>query len=248
MSGSSRANESRSPLHLTVNADGGVLLDIGGDRFLKLNPVGVEVWKFLAAGASEAQVVARIAEQYGVDPERVAADVHALLQKIVNLHLSPSSQQPVGQALAGDQTGGRSALPWYGDASRARPNSNIGTTFLAWVGLALFDLVLLVASLKVLCAGVRRWPIRRSHPTDPEISLRVCSAVERACVWYPRKAVCLQRSAVTTCLLRAQGLRARMTLGVRPMPFMAHAWVEVEGSVVNDWPNVKRFYGSLTSY
>ena len=27
-----------------------------------------------------------------------------------------------------------------------------------------------------------------------------------------------------------------MTLGVRPRPFMARAWVEVEGCVVNDLP------------
>lgn len=36
--------------------------------------------------------------------------------------------------------------------------------------------------------------------------------------------------------------------GGRPMPFLAHAWVEVEGRVVNDWPRVRQFYPPLGAY
>jgi hypothetical protein len=231
MSGSSSASESRSLLHLTANADGGVLLDVEHDRLLKLNPVGLEVWKLLAADATEAQIVARIAEQYGVDPGRVAPDVRALLQKIADLKLDAAAQTAIDAALRPAQPANGAALPWYGDAGRARPQTQPTTVVFAWLGLALFDLVLSVTSLKVLCACVGRWPIRRSRASDSQAAMRICGAVERACVWYPKKAVCLQRSAVTTCLLRTQGLPARLTLGVRPMPFMAHAWVEVEGAV-----------------
>jgi hypothetical protein len=248
MFGSSSASEGRSLLHLTANADGGVLLDMEHDRFLKLNRIGVEVWELLVAGATEANIVTRIAEQYRTDPARVTADVHALLQKIADMKLDAQVRMAIGPPPQSAQSAEVTWLPWYGDASRARPQTQPTTVVFAWIGLALFDLVLSLTSLKTLCACVRRWPTRRRHPSDPQRVMRACSAVERACVWYPKKAVCLQRSAVTTCLLRAQGLPARMTLGVRPMPFMAHAWVEVEGAVVNDWPNVKRFYGSLTSY
>jgi hypothetical protein len=38
-----------------------------------------------------------------------------------------------------------------------------------------------------------------------------------------------------------------MVIGVRPMPFLAHAWVEADGAVVNDWPKVKTFYHFLLS-
>jgi hypothetical protein len=38
-----------------------------------------------------------------------------------------------------------------------------------------------------------------------------------------------------------------MKIGIRPMPFLAHAWVEVEERVVNDWPGVKNYYQSLVT-
>ena len=39
-----------------------------------------------------------------------------------------------------------------------------------------------------------------------------------------------------------------MMIGVRSMPFLAHAWVEADGSVINDWPRVKKFYRPLLSH
>jgi hypothetical protein len=90
----------------------------------------------------------------------------------------------------------------------------------------------------------QKWPIRQGADADSIVTGRVCGAVNRASVWYPKKALCPAFSR----LLRSHGIPARMTLGVRPMLFMAHAWVEVEGSVVNDLPGVKTFYPSLVSY
>ena len=61
-------------------------------------------------------------------------------------------------------------------------------------------------------------------------------------MWYPETSLCLQRSATLTCLLRKSGVRAEMVLGVQQLPFRAHAWVEVNGSVVNDKPYVSEIY------
>ncbi len=132
----------------------------------------------------------------------------------------------------------------------------------ALLGLVAFDLVLAVRSLQGLAATVQRVSVKpRRGPTksgapaaSPDAGVvasdvaQVCAAVEKACVWYPKQAVCLQRSAVTTWLMRRHGVPARLVIGVRPMPFLAHAWVEVNGTVVNDWPRVSKFYPSLASY
>jgi hypothetical protein len=38
-----------------------------------------------------------------------------------------------------------------------------------------------------------------------------------------------------------------MVIGVRVMPLLAHAWIEVDGKVVNDVPRVQQYYRYLTS-
>ncbi len=82
-------------------------------------------------------------------------------------------------------------------------------------------------------------PVRTSCRQSCET---VCRAIDIACMWYWKQARCLQRSAATTCLLRRCGTQAQMVIAVQCMPFNAHAWVEVEGRVVNDKPSVKDRY------
>ena len=96
-----------------------------------------------------------------------------------------------------------------------------------------FDFCLAHGDFKVLYSKVRRCPVRNMAPLPNAIE-RVCSAVNLACIWYWKEALCLQRSAATTCVLRQQGIRAEMVIGAQQMPFRAHAWVEVDGHVVND--------------
>lgn len=235
-------------LHL-VAGDGGrcLLLDIEHDRILHLNPVGAEVWKFLSEGITETEVVKQVSRKYQVSEERVAADVRTLLKRIADLHLTPSTTVS-GEYSEGTKNSEHPSYPWYGESGAHRPRPCTATVIFALAGLAIFDLILWARSLQLLCFYVRAWPLRKSGRTDSETTGRVCSAVERACVWYPKQALCLQRSAVTACLLRSFGIRAQMKLGMRSMPFLAHAWVEVDGAVVNDFPGVKTFYSSLASY
>jgi len=55
----------------------------------------------------------------------------------------------------------------------------------------------------------------------------------------------LQRSAATACLLKKYGVAAQLVIGTQPLPFKAHAWVEVEGTVVNDKPYIREMYAVL---
>src|SRR6266446_2672069 len=107
----------------------------------------------------------------------------------------------------------------------------------ALIGLAAYDLLLLGRRFAKLHHTVRNWRVSANkaprHATD-----RVCDAVNRACTWYPKRALCLQRSAVTTCLLRSCGVSARMVIGAQKFPFKAHAWVEVNGLAVNERSDV----------
>ena len=79
-------------------------------------------------------------------------------------------------------------------------------------------------------------------PAGQDTIERVCMAVNYACIWYPKQALCLQRSFVTTYLLRKHGVAAHMVLGAQKLPFKAHAWVEVDGQAINERSNVQATY------
>jgi hypothetical protein len=113
----------------------------------------------------------------------------------------------------------------------------------AWLALAAFDLALLAgfarAHERVRACAVKP---RRRRELRPE---HVVWAVDEACVWYVKRAPCLQRSAVAACLLRGIGIRAELVIGYRGLPFESHAWVEVDGQIVNDRPQYQKVFTVL---
>jgi hypothetical protein len=64
----------------------------------------------------------------------------------------------------------------------------------------------------------------------------ICDAVLLATCLYWKPVLCLQRSVCAVRLLRKHGIAARLVIGYRPVPFFSHAWVEVDGRVVNGSP------------
>jgi hypothetical protein len=63
---------------------------------------------------------------------------------------------------------------------------------------------------------------------------RAVHALDVACIFYPNPVLCLQRSAVLVTILRKRGAPAQMIIGAQKLPFKAHAWVEVNGRIIND--------------
>lgn len=114
----------------------------------------------------------------------------------------------------------------------------------AFAILVLFDGYLARGNFAAFYEAVRKWPRARKSP-PPELVHRVCCAVDLASIWYWKRVLCLQRSAATTCLLKTHGVPAQMILGAQSMPFQAHAWVEVDGKVVNDKLYVQEIYAVI---
>jgi hypothetical protein len=107
-----------------------------------------------------------------------------------------------------------------------------------------FDILLLTRKFGVLYQAVRTYPCREESSGDPD-SNRIVAAFQIACIWYPKHVRCLQRSAALTCLLRDRGLAAHMVIGTQKLPFKAHAWVEVNGQVLNDKEYTPEMYAVL---
>jgi hypothetical protein len=107
--------------------------------------------------------------------------------------------------------------------------------------LLAYDILSALCCFQTIYSLVKGWKVD-NKPAESNVIDRVCMAVNYACVWYPKQALCLQRSFVTTYLFRKHGVAAKMVLGAQKLPFKAHAWVEVEGLAINERSNVQVTY------
>jgi hypothetical protein len=114
----------------------------------------------------------------------------------------------------------------------------------AYLKLIYFDLYLARGDFAVLYDKVRNYPMGETTRA-PHAVERICSAADMACIWYWKEVLCLQRSAATSCLLKSHGIFAQMVIGAQQLPFKSHAWVEVDGRVVNDKTYVPEMYAVL---
>lgn len=111
----------------------------------------------------------------------------------------------------------------------------------AFLGLLAFDVFGFGRDFAKMHRFVGSWKLSVKEVSDGTVT-DVCTAINYACAWYPKRALCLQRSAVTTCLLRSCGVPATMVLGAQPLPFKAHAWTEIRGTSVNERRDVQKHY------
>ena len=114
----------------------------------------------------------------------------------------------------------------------------------AYLKLIYFDYYLARGDFRNLYEKVRTYPLQQKAPSGHSVD-EISAAVDVACIWYWKEALCLQRSAVIACLLKHYGVSAQMVIGVQQMPFKAHAWVEVDRRVVNDKPYMQEIYAVL---
>jgi len=245
--------------------DGSVLLSIAEDSICKLNGVGALTWMILEDtrdGLTLDEIVRALEHEfeainsegqlrYEVPHEQLQTDTDRFLKKMMSLGLVQLSGDGF-YSVSEDVTGTTSAPAIEIDQSNFAANDisedlsiSRRETFSAFVGLLAFDLLLKLGGFQRLIGKVARWPITEPRIADRETCRRVRGMVDRAQMYYPKKAMCLQHSAVVTCLLRRRGVPAEMVLAAQPFPPKAHAWAEVAGEVINDQSSVKSEYRVL---
>jgi hypothetical protein len=254
--------------------DGSVLLSIADDRICKLNGVGALTWMILEenpAGLSVDDVVRELSEQfdainaegqlrYEVSREQLRNDTERFLKSVTEMNLLRMEKDSFGQevyyikeGVSGTTTAAAAKRSISASESeRSGSDSTAGEirlskreTLTAFIALLVFDLLLKFRGFQSLIKRVEDWPTAEPATADREICRRVRAMVDRAQMYYPKKAMCLQRSAVLTCLLRRRGVPAEMVLGAQEYPTKGHAWAEVSGVVVNDNPRVNTRYREL---
>lgn len=244
--------------------DGTVLLSIAEDRICKLNGVGALTWMILEdmqRSVSVDEVVCALEDRfqtinaegelhYEVPRVQLHSDTTHFLSKLVAMGLLRiddrelySIKDDVSATTSSLQTS--QSLNVDCEANLVNIRFSKRETFSAFLGLLAFDLLLKLAGFQSLIKRVERWPTAQPQTRDSEICRRVRGMVDRAQMYYPKKVMCLQHSAVVTCLLRRRGVPAEMVLGAQHFPAKAHAWVEVAGIVVNENQSVRTKYFRL---
>jgi hypothetical protein len=114
-----------------------------------------------------------------------------------------------------------------------------------WLTLFFVDATVRLWGFKGLHKAVSREEVRQlQHPISCSRD-DICRAVDLACVFYFRQVSLLERSAATALALRRKGWAAYLVLGAKIFPYETYAWVELEGKVVNDQPNLLDVYQVL---
>lgn len=97
-----------------------------------------------------------------------------------------------------------------------------------------YDILLAIGGFPLVRRALPE-PAGGKEPVEQDCRL-VCDAMTWAAALYWKPVLCLQSAIVTGRLLRRRGFAAEVVIGCRPEPFFSHAWVEMDGRVVNDSP------------
>lgn len=231
--------------------DGCIILDVRQDSILSLNSTGALMFAKLAAsekGMTRAELLAAIAEEFADVPlARLEAAVDRLLNQLTERNVIETSvTRGPSRAWARNKV---SAVCVVCLKAVIKPLLWVkARTTAALILLTSMDAMLKVGGFNTLHDVVKRWKLRQLSSDATETIADGCATVEKACIWHPKEKLCLQRSAVATCLLRSLGVPAEMVIGVHKMPFYGHSWVEVDGTVVNDHKNVQTFFSVISRY
>jgi len=142
----------------------------------------------------------------------------------------------------------RLAQPSIDPALEPPPNESVvpmGELCIALWSLFMFDVVTVLGRFPSVYKRMKNCQVSSDVQVGADATKRLCTVIDVACSMYPKQALCLQRAVATTSLLRRYGIRAELVIGVHQIPLDAHAWVEVDGEVVNDKRKVQEVYQVL---
>ena len=228
--------------------DGCIVLNIDHGTLLSLNPSGALMFSKLArsdAGLTRDEFLhAVIPEFEDVSLTKLGSAVDDLLAQLeVNKVLHPESGK--------NSSGSPTELRLIQTCVRLLLRFLLFTRVYTMAALLLFltiDSILRFGGFGSLHQMLTNWQINLGRRNDHSVIVSACTAVDKAGIWHPKQSLCLQRSAVLVCLLRAFGVPAEMVIGVHKMPFYSHAWAEVEGEVINDHRHVQIFFQTLCRF
>ncbi|HEV3089034.1 MAG TPA: lasso peptide biosynthesis B2 protein [Candidatus Elarobacter sp.] len=214
--GAQRLRPAHSIRH--ANVDGlQVLLDLTTASYYVLDDSASAMWSIVTAASEPEAALAELASSFAVEPERLRRDFDAFVAQCVERgFLERSPPASVHMTVA----------------ARARPAAFL-LAAVAWRSIVGTRLALAREGFGAVYDRYARLPLA----ADGVGLKRAVAAFRRAENFsLSRQAPddCLARSLALFRFLRLAGVPAAHVIGVRRIPFEAHAWVEVDGRPVLD--------------
>ena len=225
-------------------------MDLAADRFIALNPISATIWNGLTSGRQIHDLNSDV-----MTAKRLSAnDADCLLERQFEhwrkagliVPATAASPRPLPEPLDGP----------------APATGEVDAREIAWHAAR----PLLLATLYATELGYRR-SIKRSGLAA---TLRMLQQENGAPARDPRSVLlstlgsyyvlrrafrqgrsardCLFRSLALASVLRRRGVRADVCIGVIDLPFSSHAWVEREGSILNETLEATRDYSVIARF
>ena len=121
----------------------------------------------------------------------------------------------------------------------------------AWIALAQLEFQLRRRGFQACLAACSEVGPMAIQNTEVRLRARwYATAIERAARWYPGTARCLQQSLVLHRWMHRDGVETRLQIGVLRDhgTFGAHAWVELDGLILNDRARAVRPFTPLRTH
>ena len=206
---------------LCRHGDTATLLSTRSWAYFGLNATACTAWAALTGGQSVSEVARSLATTCGVPLDAVLADVDRLVVTLERLQFLTRDDEPTPAH--------RQWTPPRRRASAWRPPTRLACTeALLWAGVR----------LRTSTLDPESWLAASPDDDAPVLSVadadRATGELRRAAPWLPAKTYCLLQSVALVRVLRQRGVDARLRLGARPYPFVAHAWVESGRLAVNE--------------
>ncbi|MBB6228097.1 hypothetical protein FHS79_002282 [Polymorphobacter multimanifer] len=194
------------------------MLDLGSQRYSVLDELATSLWSVLTRDGNDEGDLAQLAADYGVSRAEINRSLEAFAAEQVKAGwlCTPGASNPPPAPVA--------------DAGIALRTGSVA---------ALGAIVATALSLRVRGFGPtyralaeRRWPAAVERGGVVAVVGRPFLAAENVILFRRGANDCLVRSLSLYRYLRASGVAATHVIGVRRIPFAAHAWVEVDGQGV----------------
>jgi Transglutaminase-like superfamily/Coenzyme PQQ synthesis protein D (PqqD) len=199
-----------------------VVLDLRSARYSVLDETASELWRVLAGEAAAEDAFAALRARYDIGDERLRAELAAFARHCLEQGLlEPRDARAPGEAAS------------LRAAPRARAAVPVPRAVRAWWSLAATRRALLRDGFGATYERYGALPCA-SRATPLAAALAAFVRAENAFVAARAPNDCLLRSLALFRFLRGQGIAAAHAIGVRRVPFAAHAWVTCGGAPVLD--------------